>query len=136
LSPLPVTPTLSPFPFLKSQGFFKRALLLSFHNSLKDGFDDFLGEVRDSINTLVNKGGNIMQSSLDTITSSITLIKEGASEAVDGHPILRSFFRKAWSFLRVLRWAGHLILRLFLRKAWSFLRILRWTSHPILRPFF
>jgi len=26
-------------------------------------------------------------------------------------------------------------LRLFLRKAWSFLRILRWVGHPILRPF-
>jgi hypothetical protein len=77
--------------------------LLSFHNSLKAGFDGFLGEVRDSINTLVNKGGNIVQSSLDTITSSITLIKEGASEAIDGHPILRPFLRTTWSFLRILR---------------------------------
>jgi len=48
---------------------------------------------------------------------------------------LKPFLRKAWSFLRILRWAGHLILRPFLRKAWSFLRILRWAGHPILRPF-
>jgi hypothetical protein len=75
---------LSPFPFLKSQGFFKRALLLSLHNSLKAGFDAFLSEVRDSIKTSVNKGGNVVQSLLDTIASSITSIKEGASEAVDG----------------------------------------------------
>jgi hypothetical protein len=27
-----------------------------------------------------------------------------------------------WSFLRILRWAGHPILRPFLRKAWSFLK--------------
>ena len=47
--------------------------------------------------------------------------------------ILRSFLRKAWSFLRILRWAGHP--KPFLRKAWSFLRILRWAGHPILRPF-
>ncbi|XP_061943601.1 uncharacterized protein LOC133667904 [Populus nigra] len=53
-------------------------------SSAKAGFDDFLGEVRDSINTSVNNGGNVVQSSLDTITSSITSIKEGASEAVDG----------------------------------------------------
>ncbi|KAG6737156.1 hypothetical protein POTOM_059806 [Populus tomentosa] len=52
-------------------------------SSAKAGFDDFLGEVRDSINTLVNNGGNIMQSPLDTITSSITSIKEGALEAVN-----------------------------------------------------
>jgi len=45
------------------------------------------------------------------------------------------FLRKAWSFLRILRWAGHLIFRPFLRKAWSFLRFLRWVGHPILRPF-
>jgi hypothetical protein len=38
------------------------------------------------------------------------------------------FFFKAWSFLRILRWAGHPILRPFLRKAWSFLRILRWAA--------
>jgi hypothetical protein len=43
-------------------------------SSAKAGFDDFLGEVRDSINTSINKGGNVVQSSLDTITS----------EAVDG----------------------------------------------------
>jgi hypothetical protein len=49
---------------------------------------------------------------------------------------LKPFLRKAWSFLRILRWAGHLIFRLFLRKAWSFLRILRWAGHPILRSFF
>jgi len=36
--------------------------------------------------------------------------------------ILRPFLRKAWSFLRILRWAGHPILRSFLRKAWSFLK--------------
>ena len=36
--------------------------------------------------------------------------------------ILKPFLRKAWSFLRILRWAGHLILRPFLRKAWSFLK--------------
>jgi len=48
---------------------------------------------------------------------------------------LRPFLRKAWSFLRILRWTGHPILRPFLRKAWSFLRILRWAGHPILRPF-
>jgi len=48
---------------------------------------------------------------------------------------LRPFLRKAWCFLRNLRWAGHLILRPFLRKAWSFLRILRWAGHPILRSF-
>ncbi|KAL9382606.1 hypothetical protein Peur_025641 [Populus x canadensis] len=53
-------------------------------SSAKAAFDDFLGEVRDSINTSVNNGGNVVQSSLDTITSSITSIKEGASEAVDG----------------------------------------------------
>jgi len=35
---------------------------------------------------------------------------------------LRPFLRKAWSFLRILRWAGHPILRPFLRKAWSFLK--------------
>ncbi|KAJ6952000.1 hypothetical protein NC653_041231 [Populus alba x Populus x berolinensis] len=52
-------------------------------SSAKAGFDDFLGEVRDSINTSINNGGNVVQSSLDTITSSITSIKEGASEAVD-----------------------------------------------------
>jgi len=40
-----------------------------------------------------------------------------------GHPILRPFLRKAWSFLRILRGAGQLILKLFLRKARSFLRI-------------
>ena len=49
--------------------------------------------------------------------------------------VLKLFLRKAWSFLRILRWAGHLILRPFLRKAWSFLRILRWAGHPILTPF-
>jgi phage-related protein len=43
-----------------------------------------LSEVRDSIKTSVNKGGNVVQSLLDTIASSITSIKEGASEAVDG----------------------------------------------------
>jgi hypothetical protein len=79
LSPLPITLSLSPFPFPLSQiSRVLRALLLSLHNSLKTGFDDFLGEVRDSINTSVNKGGNVVLSSLDTITSSITLIKEGA----------------------------------------------------------
>jgi hypothetical protein len=52
-----------------------------------------------------------------------------------GHPILRPFLRKEWSFLRILRWADHPILRPFLRKAWSFLRILRWAGHSILRPF-
>jgi hypothetical protein len=36
--------------------------------------------------------------------------------------ILKPFLRKAWSFLRTLRWAGHPILRPFLRKAWSFLK--------------
>jgi hypothetical protein len=46
---------------------------------------------------------------------------------------LKPFLRKAWRFLRILRWAGHLILRPFLRKAWSFLRILRWAGHSILR---
>jgi len=49
--------------------------------------------------------------------------------------ILRPFLRKAWSFLRILRWADHLILRPFLKKAWSFIRILRWVGHPILIPF-
>jgi hypothetical protein len=40
---------------------------------------------------------------------------------MSGHPILRSFLRKAWSFLRILRWASHPILRsFFLEKAWSF----------------
>jgi hypothetical protein len=35
------------------------------------------------------------------------------------------FLEKAWSFSKkILRWAGHPILRPFLRKAWSFLRIL------------
>jgi membrane-bound metal-dependent hydrolase YbcI (DUF457 family) len=48
---------------------------------------------------------------------------------------MKSFLRKAWSLLRILRWAGHPILRPFLRKAWSLLRILRWAGHPILRPF-
>jgi hypothetical protein len=44
--------------------------------------------------------------------------------------------KKTWSFSKkILRWAGHPILRPFLRKAWSFLRILRWAGHPILRPF-
>jgi hypothetical protein len=38
-------------------------------SSAKAGFDDFLGEVKGSINTSVNKGGNVVQSSLDTITS-------------------------------------------------------------------
>jgi hypothetical protein len=53
-------------------------------SSAKAGFDDFLGGARDSINTSVNKGGNVVQSSRDTFTSSIiTSIKEGASEAVD-----------------------------------------------------
>ena len=37
-------------------------------------------------------------------------------------PDIEPFHRKAWSFLRVLRWAGHPILRQFLRKAWSFLK--------------
>jgi hypothetical protein len=49
---------------------------------------------------------------------------------------LKPFLRKAWSFLRILRWVGHLIFSLFLRKVWSFLRILRWAGHPILRSFF
>ena len=53
-------------------------------SSEKADFDDFLSGVRDSSNTSVNKGGDVVQSSLDTITSSITSIKEGASEAVDG----------------------------------------------------
>ena len=48
---------------------------------------------------------------------------------------MRPFLRKAWSFLRILRWAGHPILRPFLRKAWSFLIILWWAGHLILRPF-
>jgi hypothetical protein len=48
---------------------------------------------------------------------------------------MKSFLRKAWSFLRILRWAGHPMLSLFLRKAWSFLRILGWAGHPMLRPF-
>jgi hypothetical protein len=52
------------------------------------------------------------------------------------HPTLRPFFRKAWRFLRILRWAGHPILRPFLRKVWSFLRILRSAGQPILRIFF
>ncbi|CAK7322474.1 unnamed protein product [Dovyalis caffra] len=52
-------------------------------SSAKTSFDDFLGGVRDSINTSVNKGENAVQSSLDTITSSITSIKKSASEAVD-----------------------------------------------------
>uniref|UniRef100_A0A6N2LTT3 Uncharacterized protein n=1 Tax=Salix viminalis TaxID=40686 RepID=A0A6N2LTT3_SALVM len=52
-------------------------------SSANAGFDEFLGGVRDSINTSVNKGGNVVQISLDTITSSITSFKEGASEAVD-----------------------------------------------------
>jgi len=39
--------------------------------------------------------------------------------------ILRPFLRKAWSFLRILRWAGHPILRSFLTKAWSFLKNLK-----------
>ena len=37
-------------------------------------------------------------------------------------PDIETVFRKAWSFLRILRWAGHSILRPFLRKAWSFLK--------------
>jgi hypothetical protein len=49
---------------------------------------------------------------------------------------LRPFLRKAWSFLRILRWAGHLVLRPFLRKAWIFPKNVRWAGHPILRPFF
>jgi hypothetical protein len=48
---------------------------------------------------------------------------------------LKPCIRKAWSFLRILRWVDHLIFRPFLRKAWSFLRILRWAGHLILRPF-
>jgi len=36
--------------------------------------------------------------------------------------MLKPFLRKAWSFLRILRWQGHPILRPFLRKAWSFLK--------------
>jgi hypothetical protein len=52
------------------------------------------------------------------------------------HPILRPFLRKAWSFLRILRGAGHLMLKPFLRKAWGFLRILRGAGHLILRLFF
>jgi hypothetical protein len=54
-----------------------------------------------------------------------------------GHSILRTFLRKAWSFLIILRWASHPILRsFFLEKAWSFSKkILRWAGHPILRPF-
>ena len=48
---------------------------------------------------------------------------------------MRPFLRKAWSFLRILRWEGHPILRPFLRKAWSFLIILWWAGHLILRPF-
>ncbi|KAJ6421997.1 hypothetical protein OIU84_027018 [Salix udensis] len=52
-------------------------------SSANAGFDEFLSGVRDSINTSVNKGGNVVQISLDTITSSITSFKEGASEAVD-----------------------------------------------------
>ena len=49
-----------------------------------------------------------------------------------GHPILRPFLRKAWSFLRILGWAGHPILRPFLRKVWSFLRILKGAGYLIL----
>ena len=37
-------------------------------------------------------------------------------------PDIGPFLIKAWSFLRILRWAGHPILRPFLRKAWSFLK--------------
>jgi len=37
-------------------------------------------------------------------------------------PDIGPFLRKAWSFLRILRWEGHSILRPFLRKAWSFLK--------------
>jgi membrane-bound metal-dependent hydrolase YbcI (DUF457 family) len=52
-----------------------------------------------------------------------------------GHPILRPFLRKTWSFLRILGGGCHPILRPFLRKAWSFLRILRGVGNLILRPF-
>jgi hypothetical protein len=41
---------------------------------------------------------------------------------MDHSPDIGPFLRKAWSFLRILRWAGHPILREFLRKAWSFLK--------------
>jgi len=37
-------------------------------------------------------------------------------------PDIGPFLRKAWNFLRILRWAGHPILRPFLTKAWSFLK--------------
>ena len=43
---------------------------------------------------------------------------------------MRSFIRKAWSFLRILRWAGHPILRPFFRKAWSFLKNLKMGRSP------
>jgi len=46
------------------------------------------------------------------------------------HPTLRPFLRKAWRFLRILRWAGHPILRPFLRKEWSFLKNLNMDQSP------
>jgi hypothetical protein len=61
-----------------------------------------------------------------------------SKKSYDG-PVIRyrdHFLRKAWSFLRIFRWAGHLILKPFLRKAWSLLRSLRSAGHPILTPFF
>ncbi|XP_011037368.1 PREDICTED: uncharacterized protein LOC105134600 isoform X3 [Populus euphratica] len=52
-------------------------------SSAKTSLDDLLGGFKDSINTSVNKGENVVQSSLNTITTSITSIKKSASEAAD-----------------------------------------------------
>ena len=44
---------------------------------------------------------------------------------------MRLFLRKAWSFLRILRWAGHSILKPFLeKKTWSFSRNLKIGRSP------
>jgi hypothetical protein len=41
---------------------------------------------------------------------------------MDWSPDIGPFLRKAWSFLRISRWASDPILRAFVRKAWSFLK--------------
>jgi hypothetical protein len=45
------------------------------------------------------------------------------------------FLKKHGVFLKNLKMGRHPTLRPFLRKAWRFLRILRWASHLIQRPF-
>jgi hypothetical protein len=37
-------------------------------------------------------------------------------------PDIQTVSKKSVEFLRILRWAGHPILRSFFRKAWSFLK--------------